>query len=39
MPVNGLVAFNIVASGEDKTDAWLIAGGALYSVDLKPARQ
>lgn len=33
--VSGPVAFNIVASAEDKNDAWLVAGGALHSVDLK----
>jgi len=38
MPVSGPVAFNIVASGEDKNDAWLVAGGALYSVDLKTGK-
>jgi Domain of unknown function (DUF4394)/PQQ-like domain len=38
MPVSGPVAFNIVATGEDKNDAWLIAGGALYSVDLKTGK-
>src|SRR6195256_382951 len=38
MPVSGPVAFNIVASGEDKNDAWLVAGGALYSVDLKSGK-
>jgi hypothetical protein len=38
MPVNGPVAFNIVSTGEDKNDAWLVAGGALYSVDLKSGK-
>ena len=38
MPVSGPVAFNIVALGEDKNDAWLVAGGALYSVDLKTGK-
>jgi hypothetical protein len=38
MPVSGPIAFNIVASGEDKNDAWLVAGGALYSVDLKSGK-
>jgi Domain of unknown function (DUF4394) len=38
MAVGGPVAFNIVASGEDKNDAWLAAGGALYSVDLKTGK-
>lgn len=38
MPVSGPVAFNIVSSGEDKNDAWLVAGGALYSVDLKSGK-
>lgn len=36
--VTGPVAFNIVASGEDKNDAWLVAGGALHSVDLKTGK-
>src|SRR6266516_2302814 len=35
MPVSGPVAFNFVASGEDKNEGWLVANGALYSVDLK----
>jgi hypothetical protein len=38
MPVSGPVAFNIVSTGEDKNDAWLVAGGALYSVDLKSGK-
>src|SRR5260370_10578490 len=38
MTVNGPVAFNIVSTGEDKNDAWLAAGGALYSVDLKTGK-
>src|SRR5215471_5380361 len=38
MTVSGPVAFNIVSSGEDKNDGWLIAGGALYSVDLKTGK-
>jgi hypothetical protein len=38
MPVSGPVAFNIVSSGEDKNDAWLVAGGTLYSVDLKSGK-
>jgi hypothetical protein len=38
MPVSGPVAFNIVSTGEDKNDAWLVAGGALYSVDLKTGK-
>ena len=36
--VSGPVAFNIVASAEDKNDAWLVAGGALHSVDLKTGK-
>jgi hypothetical protein len=36
--LNGPVAFNIVASQPDKNDAWLIAGGTLYSVDLKSGK-
>jgi hypothetical protein len=38
MPVTGAVAFNIVASAEDKNDGWLAAGGSLYSVDLKTGK-
>jgi hypothetical protein len=38
MPVSGPVGFNIVSTGEDKNDAWLVAGGALYSVDLKTGK-
>ena len=38
MTVNGPVAFNIVAIGEDQNDGWLVAGGALYSVDLKTGK-
>jgi hypothetical protein len=38
MAVNGPVAFNIVASQPDKNDAWLAAGGSLYSVDLKTGK-
>jgi hypothetical protein len=38
MAVNGAVAFNIVATAEDKNDAWLAAGGSLYSVDLKTGK-
>jgi hypothetical protein len=28
------IAFNIVAAGDGKNDAWLVSGGTLYSVDL-----
>ena len=28
----------IVSTGEDKNDGWLVAGGALYSVDLKTGK-
>jgi len=38
MTVNGPVAFNIVSTGEDKNDGWLVAGGALYMVDLKTGK-
>ena len=38
MPVSGPVAFNIVSTGEDKNAAWLVAGGSLYSVDLKAGK-
>ncbi len=38
MAVSGPVAFNIVSTGEDKNDAWLATGGALYSVDLKTGK-
>ena len=34
MTVSGPVAFNIVATGEERNDGWLAAGGALYKVDL-----
>jgi hypothetical protein len=36
--VDGPVGFNIVASGEDKNDGWLVSGGGLYSVDLKTGK-
>jgi Domain of unknown function (DUF4394) len=35
--LNGATAFNIVAQGEDNA-AWLVTGGALYSVDLKSGK-
>jgi uncharacterized protein DUF4394 len=38
MPVSGPIAFNIVSTGEDKYDAWLANGGALFSVDLKTGK-
>jgi hypothetical protein len=38
MAVSGPVAFNIVSTGEDSNAAWLVAGGALYSVDLKTGK-
>jgi hypothetical protein len=38
IPVNGPIAFNIVASQPDKNDAWLATAGALYSVDLKTGK-
>jgi hypothetical protein len=38
MAVSGPVAFNIVSTGEDTNAAWLVAGGALYSVDLKTGK-
>jgi hypothetical protein len=38
MAVTGPVAFNIVAAQPDKNDAWLVAGGSLYSVDLKTGK-
>ena len=38
MTLSGPVAFNIVSTGEDKNDGWLVAGGALYSVDLKTGK-
>jgi Domain of unknown function (DUF4394) len=37
MAVSGPVAFNIVSAGEDNA-AWLAAGAALYSVDLKTGK-
>jgi hypothetical protein len=36
--VDGPVGFNIVSASEDKNDAWLVTGGALYSVDLKTGK-
>ncbi|BAT60737.1 hypothetical protein GJW-30_1_03286 [Variibacter gotjawalensis] len=36
--VTGPVAFEIGASAGDKNDAWLVAGGALHSVDLKTGK-
>ena len=36
--VSAPIAFNIVAAHPDKNDAWLVAGGTLYSVDLKTGR-
>jgi hypothetical protein len=36
--VSGPVAFNIVSASADKNDAWLMTGGALYSVDLKTGK-
>jgi len=38
MTVTGPFAFNIVASQPEKNDAWLVAGGSLYSVDLKTGK-
>jgi Domain of unknown function (DUF4394) len=38
MALRGPVAFNIVATAEDKNDAWLATGGALYTVDLKTGK-
>ena len=38
MTVSGPIAFNIVSTGEDKNDGWLVAAGALYSVDLKTGK-
>jgi hypothetical protein len=35
--IDGPVAFNIVAQGEDNA-AWLVTGGTLYSVDLKTGK-
>jgi hypothetical protein len=35
--LDGPVAFNIVAKGEDNA-AWLVTGGTLYSVDLKTGK-
>jgi Domain of unknown function (DUF4394)/PQQ-like domain len=36
--LNGAVAFNIVALGEDQNDGWLATGGTLYKVDLKTGK-
>jgi hypothetical protein len=38
IPVNGPVAFNIIAVGPDQNAAWLAANGNLYSVDLKTGK-
>jgi len=38
MAVSGPVAFNIVATQPDKNDAWLVAGGSIYSLDLKSGK-
>lgn len=38
MKIDGPVAFNIVSASADKNDAWLAAGGNLYSVDLKTGK-
>jgi Domain of unknown function (DUF4394) len=38
MAISGPVAFNIVNTGEDKNDGWLVAGGSLYSVDIKTGK-
>jgi hypothetical protein len=38
MAVSDPVAFNIVSTGEDKNEGWLVANGALYSVDLKTGK-
>ena len=35
--IDGPVAFNIVAQGEDNA-AWLVTGSTLYSVDLKTGK-
>ena len=35
--LNGATSFNIVAKGEDNA-AWLVTGGALYTVDLKTGK-
>ena len=37
-PMSGPTAFNIVAAADDKNDAWLANGGALFSVDLKTGK-
>jgi len=36
--LEGAVGFNIVSSAPDQNEAWLTAGGALYSVDLKTGK-
>jgi hypothetical protein len=38
MTGSGPVAFNIVSTGEDKNGGWLVAGGTLYSIDLKTGK-
>jgi uncharacterized protein DUF4394 len=36
--INGAVAFNIVAVGEDRNDGWMATGGDLFAVDLKTGK-
>jgi hypothetical protein len=36
--LSGPVAFNIVADGNGKNDAWLVSGGTLYAVDLQSGK-
>jgi hypothetical protein len=38
MPLAAPVAFNIVATAEDRNDAWLASAGALHAVDLKTGK-
>src|ERR671924_328761 len=38
MAVSGPVAFNVVSTGEVKNEGWVVANGALYSVDLKTGK-
>jgi hypothetical protein len=35
---SGTAAFNIVADGNGKNDAWLVSGGTLYAVDLSTGK-
>jgi DNA-binding beta-propeller fold protein YncE len=38
LKVSGPIAFNIVADGNGKNDAWLVSDGTLYAVDLESGK-